>query len=130
MARPRKPTTIEECIKRLQAQAVSAAAQASTTGKATSAVLNIGHHLYVLQMIKALSSADPVSGQVLGASQRFLAANSVKREPGFDDYQEDAGGDLGDGMYGLPPGTQLPFNDDGSPNEDYEDYNLIKDLGK
>ncbi len=113
MSRPRKPISIDEAIERLEAKAVTAAANSSATGKATSALLNIGHHLYALQMIKALSSADPVSGQVLSASQRFLAANSVKREPSYGDYDEDG---TSDGLEDIV----FPFLEDGSPNPDYD----------
>ena len=113
MSRPRKPISIDEAIERLEAKAVTAAANSSATGKATSALLNIGHHLYALQMIKALSSTDPVAGQTLAASQRFLAANSVKREPSYGDYDGDG---TSDGLEDMV----FPFLEDGSPNPDYD----------
>ncbi len=127
MSRPRKVISIDEAIERLEAKAVTAAANSSATGKATSALLNIGHHLYALQMIKALSSTDPVAGQTLAASQRFLAANSVKRTPGFDDDSADGADNYAAHLDKLSAGLDLPYPDDGS---DIEDYNILEDNSK
>ena len=113
MGRPTKPRSIEDAIERLQEKAVAAAANSSATGKATLALLNIGHHLYALQMIKALSSDEPVAGQTFSAAQRFLAANSIKREPSYGDYDEDG---TSDGLEDIV----FPFLEDGSPNPDYD----------
>ena len=113
MSRPRKPISIDEAIERIEAKAVEAAANSKLTGKATSALLNLGHYLYTLQMIKALSSTDPVSGQTLSAAARFLAANGVRREPSYEDYDEDG---TSDGLEDIV----FPFLEDGSPNPDYD----------
>lgn len=89
MGRQRKPTSIDEAIERLEAKAIVAAADSKLTGKATSSLLNLSHYLYTLQMIKALSSTDPVSGQTLSAAGRFLAANGIRREPSYGDYEDE-----------------------------------------
>ncbi len=95
MGRKAKPTSIEDAIERLQSKLVEALAKADPTKKSPASVLNILHALYAAQAGLALSSSEPVSGQTLSATGRFLAANSVKRTPSMygddDDDDEDEG---------------------------------------
>ncbi len=113
MGRRTKPRSIEDAIERLQSKLVEALAKANPTQKSPASVLNILHALYAAQAGLALSSTEPVSGQVLSASQRFLAANSVKREPSYEDYDEDG---TSDGLEDIV----FPFLEDGSPNPEYD----------
>jgi len=137
MGRPKRPTDIDSAIERLRGKAIAAAAKADPSRKASKALLEIAHHATTLQFIKALTSDEPVAGQTLGAVQRFLQGNAIKREPGFDDYSEDA--DTENEALGVPadfefdfpaPKKNLPYNDDGTPNEDHEDFNILKDNSK
>ena len=89
MGRKTKPRSIAEVIERLQSKLVEALAKADPTKKSPASVLNILHALYAAQAGLALSSTEPVSGQTLSASQRFLAANGIRREPSFGDYDDE-----------------------------------------
>ena len=113
MGRPTQPRSIAEAIERLQRKLVEALAKADPTKKSPASVLNILHALYAAQAGLALSSTESVSGQTLSATGRFLAANSVKREPSYGDYDEDGTSDGTEGMV-------FAFLADGSPNPDYD----------
>ena len=113
MGRKAKPTTIEDAIERLQSKLVDALAKADPTKKSPASVLNILHALYAAQAGLALSSTEAVSGQTLSAAARFLAANGVRREPSYEDYDEDG---TSDGLEDIV----FPFLEDGSPNPEYD----------
>ena len=83
MGRPAKPTSIDSAIERLEQKVIAAAADSRPTGKASKVVLEIIHHLTALQLVKKLIDSEGVSGQVLSAAQKYLAHNSIKREPGM-----------------------------------------------
>ena len=124
MGRKAKPRSIDEAIERLQAKAVAAASNAKPTGKASKQLLDITHHLTCLQLIKAMTDGESVAGHTFSAAQRYLQANSIKREPGMYDGEDDEQSESIQYDHGIPPGVELPYNDDGSPNED---FNILKD---
>ena len=118
MPRPPKPRSLDDAIERLEQKAIAAAADSQPTGKASKRLLDVLHHLTCLQLVKAMTDGDSVAGHTFSAAQRYLQSNSIKREPGFDDYPDNSDSD------GFVYDHELPYNDDGSPNED---FNILKD---
>jgi hypothetical protein len=127
MGRHKQPTDIDSAIERLRGKAIAAAAKADPSRKASKALLEIAHHATALQFIKVLTSDEPVAGQTLGAVQRFLQGNAIKREPGFDDDSADGTDNYAAHLDKLSAGLDLPYGDDGS---DIEDYNILEDNSK
>ena len=118
MGRPAKPTSIDSAIERLEQKVISAAADSRPTGKASKVVLEIIHHLTALQLVKKLIDSEGVWGQVLSAAQKYLAHNSIKREPGMygDEDTLGHGGPDGEENYAayldkLSAGMDLPYGD-------------------
>ena len=127
MPRPPLPRTLDAAIARLEQKAVEAASKATPTKKASKQLLDVLHHLTCLQLVKAMTDGESIAGQTFSAAQRYLQANAIKREPGFEDGGVDGADNYAAHLDKLSEGLDLPYDDD---DGDIEDYNILKDNSK